>query len=230
MSILSNKELLEKIVTESKSRIEVLIKMGFNTKSGNYKTLKKYLELYNINIDHFVKSGDWLKQHNGPIRKQHSIDEIFKLDSKAILTGSKRKEMLVKNGLKLYKCELCGQDENWKTGKIPFILDHINGNNKDNRIENLRIVCHNCDATLPTYMGRNRNNGDKLKDRKKRKQLEQFNIKRDIIINSNIDFNKHGWRLELAKLLNVTPQSCGKYLSKYVPEIWKTCFKHIDRK
>lgn len=36
-----------------------------------------------------------------------------------------------------------------------LILDHINGIHKDNRIENLRIVCPNCNATLPTHGGKN---------------------------------------------------------------------------
>ena len=50
---------------------------------------------------------------------------------------------------------LCGQDENWKGVKISLILDHINGIYNDNRIENLRIVCPNCNAGLDTFAGRN---------------------------------------------------------------------------
>src|SRR5262249_10271723 len=35
-------------------------------------------------------------------------------------------------------------------------LDHINGVPTDNRLENLRIVCPNCAATLDTHCGRKR--------------------------------------------------------------------------
>ena len=35
-----------------------------------------------------------------------------------------------------------------------LILDHINGVRDDNRLENLRIVCPNCAATLDTHCGR----------------------------------------------------------------------------
>jgi hypothetical protein len=37
-----------------------------------------------------------------------------------------------------------------------MILDHKNGNRNDNRAENLRYLCPNCDAQLPTRGGRNR--------------------------------------------------------------------------
>jgi len=38
---------------------------------------------------------------------------------------------------------------------MSLILDHINGISNDNRIENLRMVCGNCAATLDTHCGRN---------------------------------------------------------------------------
>jgi hypothetical protein len=38
---------------------------------------------------------------------------------------------------------------------MSLVLDHINGVSNDNRLENLRIICPNCDATLDTHCGRN---------------------------------------------------------------------------
>ena len=65
------------------------------------------------------------------------------------------KRRLYKAGVKRRACELCGQGELWRGREMALILDHANGVATDNRLENLRIVCPNCAATLPTHCGRN---------------------------------------------------------------------------
>jgi hypothetical protein len=66
----------------------------------------------------------------------------------------KLKQRLYDAGIKARACELCGQGERWFGRPMSLILDHINGVGDDNRIENLRIVCANCAATLDTHCGR----------------------------------------------------------------------------
>lgn len=55
-------------------------------------------------------------------------------------------------------CEICGTDK-WMGEDVPLILDHINGNSDNNSLENLRLVCGNCDMQLPTYKSKNKGNG-----------------------------------------------------------------------
>lgn len=62
--------------------------------------------------------------------------------------------------IKEHRCEICGNTE-WLGEPIPLVADHINGNHEDNRVENLRLVCGNCDMKLPTYKSKNRGRGRK---------------------------------------------------------------------
>lgn len=64
------------------------------------------------------------------------------------------KKRLYDAGLKQHSCERCGQGEIWLGDRMSLILDHINGVPDDNRLENLRILCPNCNATLDTHCGR----------------------------------------------------------------------------
>ena len=57
---------------------------------------------------------------------------------------------LVREGIKEYKCIICGRDK-WNDIPLTLHLDHINGDNTDNRIENLRILCPNCHSQTITY-------------------------------------------------------------------------------
>jgi transposase-like protein len=64
------------------------------------------------------------------------------------------KRRLFSEGLKERRCEMCGQGESWRGARMALVLDHVNGIWDDNRLENLRIVCPNCNATLETHCGR----------------------------------------------------------------------------
>jgi hypothetical protein len=56
-------------------------------------------------------------------------------------------------------CALCGIETEWNGAPLAFVLDHIDGNADDNRRENLRLLCPNCDSQLPTFKSRNRGRG-----------------------------------------------------------------------
>jgi hypothetical protein len=56
------------------------------------------------------------------------------------------------------RCSVCGGTE-WRGQPIPLVLDHIDGNAANWQLTNLRLVCPNCDAQLPTFKSRNRGKG-----------------------------------------------------------------------
>lgn len=68
------------------------------------------------------------------------------------------KRKIINRNLIPYSCDICEIGPEWHGNPMPLILDHINGINNDNRLENLRFVCSNCDSQLPTYKSRNINN------------------------------------------------------------------------
>ena len=137
---------LRSIIKESRNKTDVLTKLNLKFHGGNYNTLSKYLKTYNIDISHFKQDGIY---SNCNYIKQNIKDILVK--NSTYSNNPKLKERLYKEGLKERKCEKCGQDENWKGKHMSLILDHINGISDDNRLDNLRIVCPNCNATLETH-------------------------------------------------------------------------------
>lgn len=145
------KDNLEKIVNESLSYAECIRKIGLSNRPGNYDTLKKYIKIHNISIEHFyTNSIDGLLNYTKSIK----IDILDILVEHSSYDRTKLKNRLYKEGFKKRECEECGQGEEWRGKKISLIIDHINGVNNDNRLLNLRILCPNCNATLDTHCGR----------------------------------------------------------------------------
>lgn len=69
------------------------------------------------------------------------------------------KKRIIEQEMIPYECFNCGNKGEWMGKPLPLILDHKNGVNNDNRIENLRFACSNCDSQLPTYKNRRGSKG-----------------------------------------------------------------------
>jgi len=62
------------------------------------------------------------------------------------------------------KCSLCGWSKvNQRTGLVPLVADHVDGNWRNNTENNLRLICPNCDSLTPTYAGLNRGNSKRIR-------------------------------------------------------------------
>jgi len=53
-------------------------------------------------------------------------------------------------GLKTNECEECGLTE-WRNQPLSMALHHINGDGRDNRLENLVLLCPNCHSQTPNF-------------------------------------------------------------------------------
>lgn len=136
-------------IATSFSWAESLRKLGLCSTGGAWRVLKKYTEFWGISTDHFDPARN--REMNLGTKKR-PLEDLLVKDSTCSRQNLKRR--LFQEGLKEPRCELCGQDENWRGRRMAMIIDHINGVRNDNRIENLQIVCPNCAATLDTHCGR----------------------------------------------------------------------------
>lgn len=143
-----------KIIKESVNKHQTLIKLGWDTRTVGYRKLNKFILINNVNITHFETRSQQIKRQGLIFSKKIPLSNIL-ISGSTYSNTTKLKKKLYDEGLKERICEKCGQDEIWNSEKISLILDHINGIHDDNRIENLRIVCPNCNATLPTHCGKN---------------------------------------------------------------------------
>jgi hypothetical protein len=128
------------------SMTEVLRHFGLRPAGGNYRLLRHWLGEWGISTEHFIGTPPPARRE--PIRLEEVLVEHSTYSRHTL------KQRLYDAGLKDRVCELCGQNELWNGAHMSLILDHINGVADDNRVENLRIVCPNCNATLETHCGK----------------------------------------------------------------------------
>lgn len=134
-----SKEELSEIVKSCFSLKQVISKLGYSTTGGNNSvTVKKRLQLWGIDTSHFTSTT--------PIKR--NIDNIFIENSTASQQTLRR--WYEQGEYTPYVCAICGQEPLWCGKPMTLILDHINGHNHDNRLENLRWVCPNCNIQLET--------------------------------------------------------------------------------
>ena len=140
---------LEGAVAASASFSETLRRLGLRAAGGNHRTVVKYVGIWGISTAHF----DPAAAGRAVASRGRALDEIL-VEHSTYRNRRALKNRLYSSGLKARTCELCGQGELWRGRRMSLILDHVNGVHDDNRLENLRIVCANCNATLDTHCGK----------------------------------------------------------------------------
>lgn len=134
------KEELAEYVKQANSFRHLTLLLGYHSDGGNsYKTVKDRVEKAGLDTSHFGTQG----------KIQRTPEDIFVKNSTANQTVLRR--WYIKGNYSEYKCAICGLPAEWNGKPLVLTLDHINGKHRDDRLENLRWVCPNCDRQLPTY-------------------------------------------------------------------------------
>lgn len=209
---LSDEQFVE-LLKKSSNISEVLFKLGYTVKgnSWGYSQIKR--RMIDLNLDFSIFKG---KQCIAKNKLTRIIDpkDILKENCKHQRIVLRR--YIIKNNLIPYKCAICGCTE-WQGRTLSLELDHINGINNDNRLENLRFLCPNCHSQTSTYGSRNQqlNNSeydisDELRRIVEEKYDEVKNIKK---VSSILGIR----RCVVTKIVNESGQkhSNQKYIIRY---------------
>jgi hypothetical protein len=135
------------------SRSDVLKKMGLNPHTGaNINWINKQIKTLSIDINHWSGQAHLKgKSHNWS--SAIDLSKILVKNSTYLWTTNLKKRLIKENFLK-EQCYKCGITH-WQGQLLSLQLEHINGCNSDNTIDNLILLCPNCHSLTPTFSGKN---------------------------------------------------------------------------
>lgn len=145
----------QELLNTSNSFVDILIKVGLDPYNGNHKTLNHRIkeEGFDISIlEQNRKKNQERHMKSLGEKRTYSLEDILVENSK-YGTHHLKQKLLSKNILE-NKCDICGNGGEWCGKKLSLQLDHINGINNDNRLENLRLLCPNCHSQTETFSGK----------------------------------------------------------------------------
>lgn len=234
-SILNNYEKLVEIVNNNYTYSDVLRAFHLKITGGNQRTLKRYIQLFNINTEHF-NSFHYLI--NKKYQYKVTNEELFTKNSS--FSTEMVKDRIIKYQLIKYQCArtLCKNKGFWNGEPLTLQLEHINGDNTDHQLSNLEFLCPNCHTQTKTYGSKNKkkyqNNIKKEKNmplldsllKDIIRNIENNNIKslNDIYLLYNISFSSAKNRY----LLNKLEQQNSIIIRSFLTHIKKTKIQYPE--
>ncbi|MFF3344916.1 HNH endonuclease signature motif containing protein [Streptomyces sp. NPDC002779] len=148
------REILAPVVSRSVSVNEVLRHLGLDPVGGHHTHISRRIKAYGIDTSHFTPTVRTERQRHN--QRRRTAEEILVEETSAHATrvpSSRLKRAMRRLGVE-ERCALCGIEPVWLGEPLPLEVDHVDGNWRNNRIENLRLLCPNCHSTTDSYRGR----------------------------------------------------------------------------
>ena len=142
-----DKKYMEDLLKQSRSLKEVIESLGYVASGSSiYRAVKNKICSLGLEVPKYNYNG------GGSIKRRLSNDKIFIVGS--TYPRQHIKKRILRESLIEYKCFECNNSGEWNKKILSLHLDHINGINNDNRLENLRFLCPNCHTQTSTYSGK----------------------------------------------------------------------------
>ncbi|WP_327262676.1 HNH endonuclease [Streptomyces sp. NBC_01232] len=145
---------LEEAVSASSNMYAVLRHLGLDTVGGHHAHISRRVRSLGIDTSHFT--GPSRTDRTRGSHRRRTADEILRKDHSPHATrtpGKMLRRALLDLGVE-ERCADCGIEGVWMGEPLSLEVDHINGDWRDNRAENLRLMCPNCHSTTDSYRGR----------------------------------------------------------------------------
>lgn len=153
----SDDEVREAAAT-SRSFSETILKLGKNPGSGGMQEhIRHRVAQLGLDITHFVGKGKGWSRGVGLTKRQKTPSTIL---VKQVSGVNKTRtyqlvRALIESGVE-HVCAECTGPPEWRGRPLTLQVDHINGDNRDHRRENLRFLCPNCHTQTPNYGNKKR--------------------------------------------------------------------------
>ncbi|MPY62009.1 HNH endonuclease signature motif containing protein [Streptomyces spongiae] len=150
------REILEPVVAQATSLNEVLRRLGLDSVGGHHTHISRRIKAYGIDTSHFTRVVRTERQRYN--QRRRTAEEILIEDTSVHATripSTRLKRAMRELGLEEL-CALCRMQPVWLGEPLPLEVDHVDGNWRNNRLENLRLLCPNCHSTTDSYRGRNK--------------------------------------------------------------------------